>query len=75
MALLIDLHELVGDDFFLSFIFAAISRNIAPFVVILSSGGKGVHYVLSLGTCCYGSSCLSMDHGLWIHDMKIQCNC
>ena len=64
MALLIDLHELVGDDFFLSFI--AISRNIAPFVVILSSGGEGVHYVLSLGACCYGSSLFV--HGPWIMD-------
>ena len=63
MALLIDLHELVGDDFFLSFI--AISRNIAPFVVILSSGGEGVHYVLSLGAC-YGSSLFV--HGPWIMD-------
>ena len=66
MALLIDLHELVGDDFFLSFIFAAISRNIAPFVVILSSGGEGVHYILSLGACCYGSSLFV--HGPWIMD-------
>ena len=64
MALLIDMHELVGDDFFLSFI--AISRNIAPFVVILSSGGEGVHYVLSLGACCYGSSLFV--HGPWIMD-------
>ena len=64
MALLIDLYELVGDDFFLYFI--AISRNIAPFVVILSSGGEGVHYVLSLGACCYGSSLFV--HGPWIMD-------
>ena len=64
MALLIDLYELVGDDFFLSFI--AISLNIAPFVLILSSGGEGVHYVLSLGACCYGSSLFV--HGPWIMD-------
>ena len=44
--LLIDQHELVGDEFFLSLVSAAIARNIAPFVVILSSGGEGWRFIM-----------------------------
>jgi len=37
----IDLHKLIDDEFFLFLISAAVSQNIAPSVVILSSGGEG----------------------------------
>ena len=63
--LLIDLHELVGDEFFLSLVSAAIARNIAPFVVILSSGGEGWKFIIFCPwwPVVMGEVCLFVDYG------------